>query len=283
MKLLTAWLCALVAVECIVKRQSGSDLVGGRNPNRNRQSNRQQQRQENKRPNSQQNPPQPKNPVTFLPTATNNPAQTPILDPPTRIPSSNPNPSPPLPGPFCSKQIAKRQIVFANGTQLKLGGTSCSSNTLGVLQSTLFQISSIIASPGDMSTVSKASDTTVKVNVVNLDGGFFSDPNSQYYISPQTISSNRVQGHIHITVQQLFTNDKNIVPDPQVFQFFKGVDNPAIDPAQREFVAVIPPNTLTASGLYRICSLSGSFSHQPITSSAQRRASADDCVRINVV
>ena len=280
MKLFIAWLRTLVAVECIVKRQSGSDLVVGRNPNRNRQ----QQRQQNRRPNGQQNrPPQPKNPVTFLPTATNKPAQSPIVDPPTRIPSSNPNPRPPLPGPFCSRLIAKRQIVFANGTQLKLGGTSCSSNTLGVLQSTLFQISSIIASPGDMSTVTKASETTVKVNVVNLDGGFFSDPNSQYYISPQTISSNRVEGHIHITVQQLNTNGNNVVPNPQVFQFFKGVDNPAIDPAQREFVAVIPPNTLTASGLYRICSLSGSFSHQPITSSAQRRGSADDCVRINVV
>ena len=210
--------------------------------------------------------------VQSIPPSTNNVV--------TRVPSANPNPLVPQPGQFCSKTF-KRQgsVVQANGTQLKLGGISCSSNTLGILQQPSFQISSMIVNPPDSSTISLAQDLEIKANVFNLDGGFFSDPNAQYYLSPQTIENNKVQGHVHITVQLLIGNN---VPDPQIFQFFKGVDQQSIDPNQREFVAVMPANTLKVQGTYRICSLGGSFTHQPIVSSVQRRGSPDDCIRVNV-
>ena len=199
----------------------------------------------------------------------------------TRVPATNPNIVVPPPGQFCSKLSRKLgPISRANGTQPKLGGITCSSNTLGVLQQPNFQISTILIFPQDGSTISKSAEIQIKANAFNLDGGFFSDPNSQYYLSPQTLGNNKVEGHVHVTVQQLLQNE---VPDPQQFQFFKGVDAQSVDPAQREFVAVMPANTLSVPGLYRICTLAGSFTHQPIVSSVQRRGSPDDCIRVNVV
>ncbi|KAG5458230.1 MAG: hypothetical protein BJ554DRAFT_1589, partial [Olpidium bornovanus] len=44
----------------------------------------------------------------------------------------------------------------------------------------------------------------------------------------------------------------------------------------------VPAGTLNTAGTYRICSMSGSFSHQPTVMPIAQRGAQDDCIRVNV-
>jgi hypothetical protein len=61
--------------------------------------------------------------------------------------------------------------------------------------------------------------------------------------------------------------------------FFKGLNDPAVDGT---LSVVIPAGTLPV-GLLRICSISGSESHQPVVMPVAQRGSQDDCIRVEVV
>jgi hypothetical protein len=112
----------------------------------------------------------------------------------------------------------------------------------------------------------------------NLLTGFFSDPNSEYYILAQDLDpfTGFIKGHQHITVQLI--SSTNAAPDPNDFVFFKGLNDPAVDGT---LSVVIPAGTLPV-GLVRICSISGSESHQPVVMPVAQRGSQDDCVRVQV-
>ncbi len=112
----------------------------------------------------------------------------------------------------------------------------------------------------------------------NLDTGFFSEPSSEYYAAPQQLNQNgMIKGHQHITVQRLKGGRGAL--DAKTFDFFKGLNDQSAD--GRTLSVTIPAGTLR-NGDYRICSITGTLTHQPVIMPVAQRGSQDDCIRIKV-
>ncbi|KAI8814991.1 hypothetical protein BJ742DRAFT_671051, partial [Cladochytrium replicatum] len=168
--------------------------------------------------------------------------------------------------------MAQRGIAVADGTQNKAG--SCTSTSQGALPSFDRMTSTIIVNPQQGATIFADKENVVQIQNQGIKTGFFINPNTGYYIVPQTLDgAGTIEGHQHITVQHLANT--NTAPDPRVFAFFKGI-NDAADGSGR-LQAVIPANTLKQAGLTRICSITGSFAHQPVIMPVAQRGSQDDC------
>ena len=140
-------------------------------------------------------------------------------------------------------------------------------------------VSTLITAPANGAALDGSQDIIVKLENANILTGFFSDPNSQYYLFPQNLDpvTGLIRGHQHVTVQLLASTV--VAPNPQSFEFFKGINDAAVDGS---LSVVIPAGTLR-SGLHRICTISGSESHQPVVMPVAQRGSQDDCIRVQIV
>jgi hypothetical protein len=179
------------------------------------------------------------------------------------------------PGQFC-KIFTQTGMLGHTGSQQKDGKTMCVSTPIGIIGTKM--ASTLIVSPTDGSTINSTQPFIVRLSVENMVPGFFSNADTEYYSTPQLLDGGLVQGHQHITIQKVSS-----ASDPQVFSFFKGINDGAIDLDRPRLEAIVLADTLKEDGEYRICSLSGSFGHQPIVSFGLRRGPQDDCIRINVV
>jgi hypothetical protein len=180
---------------------------------------------------------------------------------------------------FC-KQFLGGKVQEADGVQRKDGGQTCSSTPLGLTPSVTQMLQTLITEPASAAVLDASVNNTVAVRTNSLDSGFFNDPNTEYYLVPSTLNAQtkEIQGHQHITVQKL--NSLTAVPDPQVFAFFKGINDVEVDKALKKLNAVIPAGTIKEDGLYRICTISGSDGHQGALSPVMARGSQDDCIRV---
>ncbi|RKO84874.1 hypothetical protein BDK51DRAFT_24012, partial [Blyttiomyces helicus] len=166
----------------------------------------------------------------------------------------------------------------SNGSQILTG--ACASTPLGAIPTVDNMISSLITHPASGSTIDASTNVNVVIDVFNLETGFFNDPNTQYYLVPQTLNAaGIIQGHSHVTVQQLIS--KTTAPDPRTFAFFKGLDNSAAD--GHTLSVIVPNGTFKFDGLYRMCSMAGTDSHQPPIMPVAKCGSQDDCIRANVI
>ncbi|CAG8581264.1 7733_t:CDS:2 [Dentiscutata erythropus] len=170
--------------------------------------------------------------------------------------------------------------IKANGTQIKTGKDEsgfCSSLIQGQIPSNLKMVSTIILNPTSGEQIKANKNFIIKIKVINLNTGFFSDPNTEYYTSSQELDNNGlIKGHSHVVIQKL-TDDEN-PPDPTTFAFFKGLNDKA---ANGVLSTIVTPGL--PRGLYRLCTMSSSFTHQPVIMPVAQRGSQDDCVRFNVV
>ncbi|KAJ3256471.1 hypothetical protein HK103_005469 [Boothiomyces macroporosus] len=181
---------------------------------------------------------------------------------------------------FCKQFLPN--IPENNGTQLKQGGQSCSSTPMGLVPDLSKMISSLIISPEYGATIDASKNNTVVIKTLNLEAGFFNNPNTQYYLVPATLNKNQIlQGHQHVTVEPLVNGNNPL--NPRNFTFFKGINDASVDPQKELLSATIPANTLKNDGVYRICTISGTDGHQTPISPVVKRGSQDDCIRINVI
>ncbi|RIA98674.1 hypothetical protein C1645_748894 [Glomus cerebriforme] len=173
--------------------------------------------------------------------------------------------------------ICKDDGLFpANGTQIRKQKT-CVSLQIGEIPTADNMVSAIIIEPRNNQRIPSNQPFFVRTKISNLDTGFFSDPTIDYYQIPQTLNDNgQIQGHSHITIQKI---DGKSVPDPTVFAFFKGLN----DKADNGVLSVNVTTGLPSAGLYRICTMNASNSHQPVVMPVAQRGSQDDCIRVNVV
>jgi hypothetical protein len=182
---------------------------------------------------------------------------------------------------FCKQFLGNGgKVEEADGIQRKDGGQTCSSTPLGLTPSVTKMLQTLITEPASAAVLDVGVDNKVAVKTNSLDSGFFNDPNTEYYLVPSTLNAQtaEIQGHQHITVQKL--NSITAAPDPQVFAFFKGINDVEVDRALKKLNAVIPAGTIKEDGLYRICTLSGSDGHQGALSPVMERGSQDDCIRV---
>jgi hypothetical protein len=136
--------------------------------------------------------------------------------------------------------------------------------------------SQLIVNPKNCDDIDDNTKFTVQVKVANLETGNFDDPATQYYIFSQQLNKQGfIKGHSHITIQKL--NGDNL-PNAKEFAFFKGLN----DPADNGVLSVAVEDGLKAQGEYRICTMGGSFAHQPLIMPVAQRGAQDDCIRINI-
>ncbi|GBC04643.1 hypothetical protein RclHR1_00580008 [Rhizophagus clarus] len=175
------------------------------------------------------------------------------------------------PSAFCKKS----GLTPADGTQLKQ--PNCVSLEIGEIPAVNNMVSALIVNPKNGQSIKRNTPFNVDTKVQGLSTGFFSDPAVDYYQIQQTLDKNgQIQGHSHITIQQLSGNN---IPDPQTFAFFKGLN----DAAKNGVLSVNVEKGLPQKGTYRICTMNSSNSHQPVVMPVAQRGSQDDCIRVNVV
>lgn len=173
---------------------------------------------------------------------------------------------------FCSQSFP--QLAIADGSQNKAG--DCSSTVQGAIPSINNMVSTLIVEPKSGAKIDAKSTITVKILISNLITGFFSNAQTEYYTLPQQLDSNGIiQGHQHITVQDLGDSTRPL--DASKFDFFKGLN----EKGDGSLSVDIPAGTLSSGKSYRICSITGSFSHQPVIMPVAQRGSQDDCIRVD--
>lgn len=185
----------------------------------------------------------------------------------------------PPPSGICLRN--KKGLQPADGTQLKNG--FCSSQLQGEIPSANKMTSTLILSPPNGAFLRANTNFTVKVKSINLNTGFFSDAATDYYDLPQQLGANgAINGHNHITIQSLDGLQAQNVPDPSVFAFFKGLNDPAdgLGILSQEVGEANKPGL--PPGCYRMCTMTSSFTHQPLIMPVAQRGSQDDCVRFTL-
>ncbi|OAA48607.1 hypothetical protein NOR_01857 [Metarhizium rileyi] len=137
-------------------------------------------------------------------------------------------------------------------------------------------VSSLITSPRNGDTLGANQAFQIRVQMRNIVTGQFTNATSTYYSAPQQLDkSGRIFGHTHFSLQQL--ENQNQAPNPRVFTFFKGVN----DPAQAGLLTADVEKGLSP-GTYRVCSMASSSNHQPVMMPVAQRGAQDDCIRFNV-
>lgn len=165
------------------------------------------------------------------------------------------------------------------GKQIPTG--SCSTTIQGEIPAKSNMPSTIIVTPENGSTISAKTTFDIEVEVENVETGHFSDPETQYYTEPQSINDDGlILGHLHVVVQQITTPKTPL--DPTVFQFFEGLNDPGtgVGKGAQSLTATVDGGL--SAGNYRLCTLSGTDSHQPWIMPVAKRGSQDDCIRFNV-
>ncbi|KAG5461539.1 MAG: hypothetical protein BJ554DRAFT_6246, partial [Olpidium bornovanus] len=182
-----------------------------------------------------------------------------------------------LPLPEVSDFCAGSGQTLADGTQIPTG--VCSSLPQGQIPSVEKMVSSIITSPENGDVIPAGSSFDVAVTVSNLNTGFFTKADVEYYTQPQSLNEDGViRGHTHITIQNL--GDGQTPPNAKDKAFFKGLNDKA--DGNGGLSVNVPADTIKEPGQYRICSMASSFSHQPVVMPVAQRGSQDDCIRVTV-
>lgn len=166
---------------------------------------------------------------------------------------------------------------ITDGTQQQF--RTCSLTVQGEIPDVESMVSTIILSPKNGEEIQLNSSFTITIKSINIEYGFFDDPNTLYYLSPQTLNKNGIiQGHNHVVIQQLI--DDNTVPTAINPLFFKGLNEASLDGI---LSTEVDGNDITEIGEYRLCTSTSSRGHQPVLSPVARRGFQDDCIRFLIV
>jgi len=174
---------------------------------------------------------------------------------------------------FCLTQ----KVPLTNGVQEKDG--SCNQTPMGRIVGIKQMPSSKFVFPENFSdTLEENTAFTIKMAISKVQTGNFVNPATNYYAAPQQVNGNgQVIGHSHVTVEKI-SDVKSTAPlDPNVFAFFKGLNDAA---ANGQLSASVDKGLPAAS--YRMCSINAAANHQPILVAVAQHGSIDDCVYFTV-
>ncbi|KAF2436085.1 hypothetical protein EJ08DRAFT_579045 [Tothia fuscella] len=168
--------------------------------------------------------------------------------------------------------------TLTNGQQVKTG--SCNGIVMGDLPSQSQMVSTVILSPKPGENIPANQPLAITLRVSNLTPGKFTAPYGSYYTAPQQLSSDgTVQGHIHITVQNMGDSLTPTQPlDASKFVYFKGVND--VGDGKGLLSATFEKGL--EKGYYRVCSMNSAMNHQPVLMPVAQRGSQDDCTKFSV-
>ncbi|KAI8918943.1 hypothetical protein BC831DRAFT_481576 [Entophlyctis helioformis] len=169
-----------------------------------------------------------------------------------------------------------RNVKEGTGSQFQ-NGEGCVSTPQGLIPDVNQMVSSLIFNPQDGSNVDASKGFRIEFNVRNLATGVATKADSQFLLSPQTLSADgKIEGLTNIVVQRMTGNR---APDARDFDFFDSFEAESRDGT---FSVNVPAGAIKQNGEYRICTMAASASHQPVVMPVAQRGAQDDCVRVNV-
>jgi hypothetical protein len=166
-----------------------------------------------------------------------------------------------------------QNVPITNGLQLLQG--SCNPAPIGTIPAVGNMPSAKFANPANGDTIAANTDFTITMNIQNLVTGNFVNADESYFAAPQQVdaSTGFIVGHTHVVMELLSDLAQTTPTNPQVFAFFKGVNNAADNGVLNVDVTAGVP-----AGAYRLCSINSSANHQPVIVPVAQHGALDDCV-----
>lgn len=149
---------------------------------------------------------------------------------------------------------------------------------MGIIAATTNMPSAKFVTPVNGQNVAAANtpfNMTVAIN--NLETGNFVNADANYYSAPQQINqAGDIVGHSHFTVQSVPSFTSTTPLDPNVFAFFKGINQAATNGQVSEEVTAGLP-----AGVYRACTINTDANHAPCLVAVAQHGFLDDCVYVS--
>jgi hypothetical protein len=167
---------------------------------------------------------------------------------------------------FC----ATSKLPITNGQQIKTG--SCNPAPMGLIPSTQQIPTSKFQSPKNLDVLKANTSFNVTMKIQGLETGNFVNAEANYYSAPQQLNSQgQIIGHSHFAIQKISAVDSTDILDPNTFQFFKGLNDAAVNGLlSAEVTGGLP------AGTYRVSSINTAANHQPCLPPLAQRGSLDD-------
>ena len=167
-------------------------------------------------------------------------------------------------------------LPITNGLQVKTG--SCNPAPMGAIPATTAMPSSKFQFPTNGAVIKSNTAFTISMAITNMQTGFFVNANENYFSAPQQLNSaGQIQGHSHVVVEAIDSLASTKVTNPNVFAFFKGLNDPASNGVLTADVTAGLP-----AGTYRLASINTAANHQPVLGPIAQHGSFDDMVYVSI-
>lgn len=165
-------------------------------------------------------------------------------------------------------------LPLTDGKQIP--GGSCNPAPMGVIPSKDRMPASKFVFPKNGGTVPANQKFTIQMKIKNLETGNFVNAQQNYYSAPQQLNNQGfIKGHSHVVIQQMPAFDSTEILEPEVFAFFKGLNDAAIgEVLTADVTDGLPP------GVYRLSSINTASNHQPVLTPIAQHGSLDDAVYV---
>jgi len=164
---------------------------------------------------------------------------------------------------------------LTNGAQV--AGGSCNPAPMGVIPSKTSMPSCKFTFPENFGTVAANTAFNISMAVQNMVLGNFVNANENYFSAPQTLQGGLIKGHSHVVVQLMKSINDPTPLDPEVFAFFKGLND-----AGNNGVLTASVDKGLPAGVYRVASINTAANHQPVLVPVAQHGSLDDMVYFTV-
>ena len=174
---------------------------------------------------------------------------------------------------FC----ATANLPITNGKQVQSG--SCNPAPMGSIPSTSNMPSAKFVSPANLATVPANKTFQVTLAIKNLDTGFFTNADTNYFAAPQQLNGQgQIQGHSHIVIEALDSLNQTTPTDPTKFAFFQGINSKADSKGQlyANVTGGLP------EGVYKMSTINSAANHQPVLVAVAQHGSLDDVIYFTV-
>jgi len=167
-------------------------------------------------------------------------------------------------------------LPITNGKQIKTG--SCNPAPMGEIPSTDNMPSAKFVVPKNLDNFPENTAFTIQMAIQGMETGFFVNANENYFAAPQQLNdAGQITGHSHVVIEAIDSIDSTKPSDPNVFAFFKGLN----DKASGGILTANVTNGLPA-GTYKLSSINTAANHQPCLVPIAQHGSLDDAVYFTV-
>lgn len=164
---------------------------------------------------------------------------------------------------------------LTNGLQIKTG--SCNPAPMGQMPAVTAMPSAKFVNPPNFGTIPANQAFTITMAITNMETGNFVNAESNYFAAPQQLNAaGQIIGHSHVVVEAINGLNDTAPTNPQVFAFFKGLNDAAVNGQLTANVSAgLPPGT------YRLASINTAANHQPVLVPIAQHGSTEDMVYVS--